>query len=209
MKKLITYATFILSTIAIVLVFVTAKSYTQLAIGTLIYPLLAYFAFTLFPRENRITVVSEPNNNLPQAAPATNASGPVKESVEIVDIDKRTFLKLVGTAGVSFFIFSILSRKVESLLFGRAFNSGMSGLPGQYVQSPGSPSETTEGYNITEVDDVGAISYFGFTTKEGAWLIMKGNADGSSYRYVKGNKNFPDNWANRESLKYDYYYNLF
>ena len=68
-------------------------------------------------------------------------------------------------------------------------------------------TEPTEGYKISEIDE-GEITYYGFAKKDGSWLIMKENIDGS-FRYSKGADDFPGNWDDRDDLKYDYYHNLF
>jgi len=204
MGKTLTYSGFILSAAMVVLAFITAKTYTQLAIAVLVYPLLAYFALKLFPRNGQST---------PSITIGIPASQPVKAvvpehpQVEVADIDKRTFLKLVGAAGLSFFIFSLLGKRVEGLLFGNALQTQTAGgglIPSDQPASP----QPFEGYKITEIED-GSISYYGFTNKEGAWLIMKEDTQASSFRYVRGNTNFTVNWESRENLNYDYYYNLF
>jgi len=66
----------------------------------------------------------------------------------------------------------------------------------------------TDGYTITEVDDSGTDSYYGFVDKTGAWYITKEFATGA-YRYAKGATGFTTNWGNRTSLTYDYFDNVF
>lgn len=202
MGKTLTYTGFAISAILVILAFVTAKTYTQLIIAVVVYPLLAYFALKLLPRRN-------------QKAPAITIKLPSRparrdaqrlDSVEVADVDKRTFLKLVGAAGLSFFVFSILGRRVESLLFGRGLDSGIAGVAP--VATDPTSTQIADGYKISEIDE-GETTYYGFTNKTGGWLIMREEADSSSFRYAKGDINFPVNWANRANLKYDYFYNLF
>ena len=118
--------------------------------------------------------------------------------MEVADIDKRAFLKLIGATGISFFLFSLLGRRVEVPFFGRAVESGTNPVEGQ----------PTDGYKISEIDD-NTITYYGFTNKDGAWLIMREDTEASSFRYVKGDLEFSGNWSNRENLKYDYFHEVF
>lgn len=209
MTKAITYSSFIIACILVALAFVTAKSYTQLAIGVILYPALAYYALKVFPRKSednyiQPSVTVQLPSRLVQRAQEEN-----RERVDVVDVDKRTFLKLVGTVGLSFFVFSLLGRKVGDMLFGRSLSSGVnppqdtgSGIEGQ------AGAGITAGYKVSEIDE-DIVSYYGFTNQEGGWLIMKEDTEVNSFRYAKGASGFPTNWDNRKKLKYDYFYNLF
>ena len=203
MSKTLTYSGFVIASILMVLVFVTAKTYPQLTIAVVLYPLLAYFALKLFPRKNPKAPVF--TTKIP-ARSVQKVEEVKREKVDVADIDKRIFLKLVGTAGISFFLFSLLGRRVESLLFGRAIDSGTNSIG--TIPAGQTESLPTEGYRITEVDD-GVIAFYGFTNKDSSWLIMRGDTEAGSFRYVRGKSNFPGNWNSRENLKYDYYHNLF
>lgn len=207
MTKAITYTSFAAASLLVVYAFLTAQSYTQLTVAVILFPALAYFALKVFPRNPQhgtSATVSIP------AIPIRRVEEVRTERVDVVDLDKRTFLKLVGTVGVSFFVFSLLGRKVGDMLFGGAAapntatsqSSAANGLNNPGPTSPGS------GYNVTEIDE-NVVSYYGFTNKEGGWLIMREDTQTNSFRYAKGNSGFPNNWSNRENLKYDYYYNLF
>jgi hypothetical protein len=207
MGKTLTYSGFIISALLVVLAFITAKTYAQLAIAVLLYPLLAYFALKLLPRKGSgapaITIKLPPS-------PMRKVEAATHEKVEVADVDKRTFLKLIGAAGISFFVFSLLGRRVESLLFDRtAGNAGTATLPtGSASGADSGQTLPAAGYRISEIDD-GIVSYYGFTNQSGNWLIMREDTETSSFRYAKGDSGFSKNWANRENLKYDYYYNLF
>lgn len=202
-KKILIYGGFIIATILIVVAFVTAKSYNQLAIATLFYPILVYFAFKFFPGNPRKvqikkpTVVNQPVNNSK------------KEAVAIADIDKRAFLKMIGGVGLSYFLFSIFTRKVESLLLGKPSGQGTAVLEDKTgKQIDPAERQPTDGYKISEVDN-GETTYYGFINKDGAWYIMKENPNTGSFRYARAESNFPGNWAGRERLKYDYFHNVF
>ncbi len=204
MGKALTYSGLAVSFIITAFVFVTAKTYTQLIIAVLLYPLLAYFALRVLPRRNKVApsiTIQIPSRPMPKTNEDTRAK-------VVADIDKRTFLKLIGTAGLSFFVFSLLGRRVESLLFGRAFESGVSTSGVAPSDQASSAPQPLEGFKISEIDD-GIVSYYGFTNKDGAWLIMREDTQASSFRYAKGERDFSRNWASRQKLKYDYYFNLF
>ena len=215
MRKIILYCSFVITGLVVITGFITATSYTQLAVAILLYPLLIYFTFKTFPRKTYIDPLKKQVTSIIQ----TSSVKPVAEIAEetkkentigISDINKRAFLKLIGATGFSFFLISIFGRKIESLLF-----NGQNLL--QKPASIGTPQETkadisktspTDGYNISEVDD-NVISYYGFINKEGHWFIMKGDTDNGTFRYVRGKLDFPGNWKRRQGLDYDYFYQVF
>lgn len=57
------------------------------------------------------------------------------------------------------------------------------------------------------------ITYFGFVNSKGEWYIMQQVATNSgadlTFKYIKGNSGYTANYALRESLTYDYFYNIF
>jgi len=193
MRKTFIYGGFIIASIAVVIAFVTAKSVAQLAIAILLYPPLVYLAFKYIPRQPR--KVPPPKPPIMKIQPISESE---KEKLEIVDIDKRAFLKAIGAAGLSFFLFSLLSNKVGSLISGKTASN----------QVAPTESQPTDGYKISDIDNIES-PFYGFTNKDGGWYIMKEDADTSSFRYAKGEANFPKNWDNRKNLKYDYFYNVF
>lgn len=198
MYNVLTFSSFAFASIVVVVIFITATSYLQLGIAVVLYPLLVYFAFKLFPRNGSYQKPTTALIRTPiKSIPKTNMAN--SQKIEISDIDKRTFLKLIGATGISFFLFSILGRRADDLIF-----NNRNITPNNNQAS----AEVTEGYKISEVDE-GTVSYYGFINKEGGWLIMKEDSANNSYRYAKGDSRFTDNWKGRESIKYDYYYKLF
>src|SRR3989344_9670370 len=117
MKKLLIIASFVIATAVVVATFMTAKTYTQLAIASAIYPAIAYLGFRIF---SDISSKTRPNKQIAriQPKPATE-SKPQKQGTTVLDIDKRAFLKLIGGAGLSFFLFSLFANKAQDLLFTR------------------------------------------------------------------------------------------
>ena len=121
----------------------------------------------------------------------------------MVDLDKRTFLKLIGAIGLTFFVSSLFGRRAENLLFQGGATPSDGGQPGGTLE--GLPDS---GYQISEIDE-SDTAYYGFTRKNGNWLIMKEDPETGSFRYTKNESDFPGNWANRDVLEYDYYHNIF
>jgi len=202
MRKTLTYSSFITANIIVILAFVTATTYIQLGIAVLLYPLLAYFAFKLLPRKaEKAPVITLRLPAKPARKTKAQTAQAEKERVAITDLDKRAFLKLIGGAGLSFFLFSLLGRRVETLLFGQTQKSATAPT-GSAQPSP------TEGYRISEIDDGDSVTYYGFINNSGGWFVMKEDQEGS-FRYAKGDLNFPNAWARRTHLKYDYFHNLF
>jgi hypothetical protein len=189
--------------------FVTATSYTQLAIAMLLYLPLAYFALQVFPRglpKGRIITVEVVSKT---TGPET--AKPKKRGVDIRDTDKRAFLKLIGAAGISYFLFSLLGRRVDLSALGRAVGLGTDNgdaSPDQEIAPAGSGTLATDGYKISEIEE-GVITYYGFVNKNGGWFIMREDTNAASFRYARGDFGFPSSWTKREQLKYSYYHNAF
>src|SRR3989344_3538291 len=204
MSKTITYSGLVISGLLVILAFVTAKKYTQLAGAVVLYPLVAYFALKAIPRGKRVTpaiTINIPVRHVPKTKTVT------RNKVDVADIEKRTFLRLVGAAGVSFFLFSLFGRRVESLLFGQALEPKVTGDTPNKETGPAQPLPT-DGYRISEIDD-SDVTFYGFVNQDGAWFIMKENPESGSFRYAKGDLNFQNNWVKRENLKYAYFHELF
>ena len=205
MRKTLTYSSFIISSLVVAAIFVTARNYTQLVAATILYPILVYFAFKVFPRKNSEVGSQEPTV---AARPVSVVSVP-KESSGIADFDKRGFLKMIGAAGLSFFLFSIFSRRANVPFFGKLegpVTTSLEDARGNKINP--AQSQATDGYKISEVDD-GLVTFYGFINNHGAWFIMREDTDTGSFRYTRGDTGFADNWPSRENLKYDYYFNVF
>jgi hypothetical protein len=201
MNKVLTYSTWGIASLLVVFTFLTSQSYTQLSIAILLYPIVVFAAFKIFSGPDKSDTIpmshADPSNGTP-----TNLNPVAK--VDVVDIEKRSFLKLVGTMGVALFFSSLLGERVGNILFGKNI---IPSTPQPALEPSVTSQNITEGYKITEVAE-GEVSYYGFTNHKGGWLIMRDQTDTSSFRYVKGDSNFPKSWAERETLKYDYFYNL-
>ena len=101
MYKILTYCTFVIVTLDVIIAFVTARTYPQLVVAIAFYPLLVYFAFKVFPRKRSQVAYKE------HLAPIQ----PVAENA--VDDDKRAFLKLLGVSGFSLLLYSIFIKRPQ------------------------------------------------------------------------------------------------
>lgn len=211
--KILTYSSLAIASLFVILAFVTAKTYAQLVAAVLLYPILIFLFFKIFPRESlrlpKITIaIGTPSKtNLTRL----QTPNPGKESLEagVVDINRRTFIKLIWATGISFLLLSIFGRRIQNI-----FSSGSDEHPGMternFLQQIGqSNTSSVDGYKISEIDEGSTVSYYGFVDKFGAWIVMKEDGEENSFRYVKGKLDFPENWKNRAKLNYDYFYNLF
>ena len=205
MRKILIYCSFAISALVVVLAFVTATTWLQLAVATILYPLLVYFALRIFPRK---AWQATPLEQVATIGPASMQL-PENEDTGIIDIDKRAFLKLIGISGISLLLYWVFIKRAGTPLFGSASESGTVSLQdatGHKIDP--AEKQPTDGYRITETDD-SIIAHYGFTHKNDSWFIMRIDTDTGSFRYGRGNSDFAGGWSNREKLKYDYYVNVF
>lgn len=207
-RKFLNCCIFVIGGLIVGAAFVTATNYLQLGIAILLYPLLGYFLLKAFPRGVREVDPLKPTvKSVERLENETTTNN--KDRLSIADIDKRAFLKLIGGAGLSLFLFSIFNKKAEGLFFKNLPNAGRISLEdsnGNKINP--AQNHPTDGYRISEIDD-SDITLYGFTNIDGAWFIMRQDTDTGTFRYAKGNVDFPGSWNNREHLKYDYYNNVF
>ena len=216
-KTVTSYFGFTVASIFVLGIFVTATSYVQLAVAILLYPALVFFAYKVLPLRKRvheeiseetISNKSEPLNEEGEE----DANDAKRGSFTISDIDKRAFLKLIGGAGVLLFIFSLFNKRAEGLFYKNVSTGAVAGqialedIKGNKINP--AQAHPTDGYRVAELDD-GLVAFYGYINKAGSWFVMKLDSDSGSFRYAKGEKNFPSNWSNRQNLEYDYYNNVF
>lgn len=204
-QKILTILGFLGAGLVVVAMFLTSETYTQLAGATLLYTLLAYYILKLVPRRTQNL-----QRELSVAPKQTTIED--NQTSSVTDTDRRAFLKLIGTVGISYFIFSIFTRRSEPLFFGKAAG----GLGTTMLKDPKgneiepAQQQPTDGYQISDFStNENNITFYGFTRKNGNWFIMKEDPQTGSFRYVRGNIDFPVNWTNRERLIYDYFHNVF
>lgn len=143
--------------------------------------------------------------------PALSTDAPdSSEPAGVSEPQKRAFLKLMGGAGIGLLVHLLVNpRQAGAAFFGSVPGPGTVAVKDSSnnkidpaIKSP------TDAYGITEIDDSGSPSYYGFVNKDGAWYITQEDSSGS-YRYAKGNSNFSSNWSNRASLSYSYFDDVF
>jgi hypothetical protein len=213
-KKLVIIYSFIITTIMALTGFLGATTYQELFSAVLFYPLAAYFWFLIMPRRSRAIVM--PGTEMVVDVKGVNKQGePLKLKKEPetegeikisgkLDKDRRMFLKLIGSAGLSVFMLSIFTKRAQAAFFGSIPGPGTVALKdsNDVVIDP-AKHHPTDGYNINQLDD-STPAYYGFTDKDGNWFIMREDASGN-YRYTRGGTDFTTNWTNRATLSYDYF----
>ncbi|MBI2049671.1 hypothetical protein HYT32_02075 [Candidatus Roizmanbacteria bacterium] len=212
-KILLIYPTFAIALLFVTVAFITSTSFTQLGVAIILYPLLVFFAYKIFKGESlqvrRVYPSEHPSTTEQHVKSKKKIEDTKEKNIEVTDINKRAFLKIVGATGLSFFLISTFGRTIQSLLSGQTLTQIPTpiGNP-QNSQANGPKTSPTDEYKISEVDD-DIISFYGFINKNGDWFIMKGDTNSGTFRYAKGTSNFPENWKKRKNLKYDYYDNTF
>lgn len=183
----------------------SAESVTGAILPLLLAPLGYQLWLDLIKRRRRL-----PPRNQPVVMEKT-ISGTV-----VSDNDRRLFLKLAGSTGLSLFFMALIGKKsAQAAFFGSMPGPGTISLK----DSSGNkidPAEKhpTDGYNIAQVDDSSDpdYAYYGFTNKDGNWYIQREALTGvetGSYRYFKGSTSFSSNWTGRDGLGYDDFEDIF
>lgn len=60
-------------------------------------------------------------------------------------------------------------------------------------------------YMVSDFDDTGDPSYFGFVDVDGNWYIMEGNEALGTYRFTRGTTGYAAAWAARVGHVYQLY----
>lgn len=211
MNKLITFSSFAIVLAVVLFAFITTKTYTQLTLAVLLFPFLAILTYKILPKRFKYETevinskLLSPSQSQEVIEPAKESEEDVKKTFGISDFDKRTFLKLIGGAGITLFLFSLFSKKGEGIFF--------KNIPGQssftLEDTKGNKvdpaqSQPLDGYILSDFED-SDNSYYGFTNKNGGWYIMRVDLNIGTFRYIKGESDFVGSWSNREKLRYDYY----
>jgi len=128
---------------------------------------------------------------------------------QVNEPSRRDFLKRIGSIGLGILVWSLLNPKqAGAAFFGSVPGPGTVALKDTTdtkidpaIKSP------TDAYGITEIDEDAPNIYYGFINKDGKWYILKETESDSdfSYRYVKGDTDFPSNWGSRKT-RTDYNY---
>lgn len=208
MRKAVVYYSFIITLIMVVMGFISAQNLPHLISSILFFPLALYFWLQVFPQRKRAInlaiVKTKPKGEIVKEEAEIAEEG----EVEGIDKDRRAFLKIIGSAGLSLFMMALFTKKAEAAFFGSVPGPGTVAIKdasGNLINP--AEKQPTDGYKISRIDD-STPSYYGFTNKDGAWFIMKEDSCGN-YTYATGPSNFASNWANRTSLTYGEFFDVF
>lgn len=209
MKKLLIYYSFTLISIMTIIGFLSTTNYAHLASAVLFFPLFLYLLKIIFPRRKKALII--PKQATSKKTSAVVVPKIVEKPTKLkrrLDVDKRMFIKLIGSAGISMFLLAIFTKKAQGAFFGSVPGPGTVAIKDTSgTQIDPAQHHPTDGYKISELDD-SVPAYYGFMNKDENWFIMKEDSSGS-YRYANGTSSFSTNWTNRASLGYDYFHNVF
>lgn len=214
MRRLVAYYCFVLITLIVTIGLLSAQTIPQLVSAALFYPLAAYFTLVIWPKRKRAVSPSRQINIIKEESQESDETTEPKltkihqKTSDDFDKNRRVFLKLIGSAGLTVFFATIFTKKAEAAFFGSVPGSGTISLKdASGVKIDPAEKQPTDGYKITQVDD-STPAYYGFMNKSGAWFIQREEATGA-YRYAKGTSDFATNWTGRAGLSYDYYDTVF
>jgi hypothetical protein len=199
-RRGIIYYCFILTTALVSVGFFSAGNLPQLISALIFSPMAIYFLIIVLPHRK----TAFPIPGIGKAMKVVDLKSLTAPAAKI-DIDRRNFLKLIGSAGILAVILGLFSKRPGI----PSFLGNVEALePLTLKNTSGNiidPAENspTSGYNISQIDD-STPAYFGFVNKDGAWFIMREGED-DAFRYAKGENNFTTNWESRAKLNYDYF----
>ena len=204
-RRVIIYYCFILTTTVVSLSFLSSRNVPQFASSLIFSPMALYFLLLVWPRRKEALLLSQGGRTAAGQPEYKSLPAPATK----LDVDRRNFLKLIGSAGILAVILGLFSKRsgVPAFLGNvDSFESVTLKNTSGNVINP-AESSPTEGYNISQIDD-SVPAHFGFINKDGAWFIMKESEDGA-FHYTKGEKDFATNWGNRAKLKYNNFDEVF
>src|SRR3989344_2261310 len=118
MNKLTTYISFVIAGLTDATLFMTSTSHAQLVFAVVLYLPLVYVAFKIFPRKTQkhyttiqntplVSQITSNQDNQINTVNQTISDSHIAEGVDVLDFDKRAFLKLIGATGLAFFMSSL------------------------------------------------------------------------------------------------------
>ena len=209
---------FISYCLAITIVFtlvsiVSARSLFESIAAIFYLPLVFYFLKELLRRRTHFfshpVAVTEtkavPFPITKKQLQAAVTTAPVPERGRVMDADRRVFLKLIGSAGISVFMLALFTKKAQAAFFGSVPGPGVVALKdtaGNKIDP--ALHHPTAGYKIAQLDDTSSATYayYGFVNKTGAWYLQREQltgADAGQYLYSSGSSAFSTAWTNRAS----------
>lgn len=199
----------------------TARSLPDFLVPLLLLPLLPTLFHDLrrylrHRQKSRTRLAQNFQSSLRPPSPfvaPTNASaesGEVITDPTVSDSNRRLFLRLAGSSGIAIFLLAVFGKKsAQAAFFGSVPGPGtvaVKNIAGATIDP--AEKQSTDGYEISEVDDASTPAYYGFVHQTGAWYITKEDSSGG-YRYAKGASDFATSWTGRAALSYDYFDNVF
>lgn len=219
MRRYLVIYNFILLTILIVAALVQARRGTDFLYALVFLPLCLYFGRILYYHLRRrrrpslqINPATPPAGKLASltiTTPPTILEGETVDDADVQDINRRMFLKLIGSAGLATFVFALFSKSAHAAFFGSVPGPGTVALKdssGNKIDP--AEKQPTDGYEISQVDDAAIPAYYGFLNRDGAWYIAR-EGNGGEYRYARGSSSFSTSWTNRTNLSYAYFDSVF
>lgn len=220
-KALIVYSFLACLFLMIVGIF-SAQTTNQLMSAFIYMPLVFFFGSRLFrliseapAKKTDVTVTTASLPVAPSISEAIPSTTTEEESVDVKgvsDKNKRLFLQLIGTTGLSLLLMAIFNRRArDTFLSGGnvpvAEAVSVKDISGNII-NPAEKS-ATDGYHISDIDDKDRTkpAYYSFVKDNGSWYILQ-NIEGN-FRYAKGDANYQTSWEVREKLRYDYYNKVF
>lgn len=223
MKKILIFYNLVI-TGGLTLTSFTTSSTTQQALYSLAFlPLATYFLLKLLerspiPSHNQTSTALTPssflaprNKRRPSPSDQQAINPEVLSGRQVRDIDRRLFLKLIGSAGLTTFIFSLFTDRTHAAFFGSVPGPGTVAIKDSSGnQIDPAEKQPTDGYEITELnEDDATYNYYGFVHKTGAWYVARETKASGSYRYSAGASSFSTNWTGRAGLTYEYFDDTF
>jgi hypothetical protein len=202
-RRIVIYYCFVLTTAVVSISFFSATNFPQLVSSLVFSPMAIYFLLLVWPQRKIALPLAE------KIVKGVDDIKPLLAPAAKLDVNRRDFLKLLGSAGILAVILGLFSRRgaIPNLIgsAGGADSVTIKDSAGNAID-PAQDSPTA-GYSISQIDD-SVPSYFGFVNKNGSWFIMREGED-SAFRYVKGDTNFSLNWEDRTDLNYNYFDRVF
>ena len=200
MKRLLYYYAFILATLLTIGGFTSVQNVWQLIPAIFSFPLMVYFGLLVAPKRSKAVL-------LPKMQTEKVEKAEIVKEKQGFDGNRRAFLKIIGSAGLTLFFFSIFTKRAEAAFFGSNPGPGIVGIKdstGTLIDP--AKHHPTDGYRISAVDD-SSPAFYGFVNKDGDWFIMKEEADGDYLYYKKlaGDDDFGTEWPNRGGFGYGYF----
>lgn len=187
--------------------FMGATSTPQFLSAVIFLPVALYFWLNVMPKRNKklpllVKTLPAVLKEKDKGTSKVIKGRMMPDSPKGFDLDRRMFLKFIGSAGFTIFLFSIFSTKAHAAFFGSVPGPGTVALKDTTgVQIDPAQLHPTDGYKISQLDD-STPAFYGFVRKDAAWFIMRESSTGD-YRYTKGTTDFSTNWTNRATLTYN------